>query len=494
MQEQYAISREQMYHLDKRTMQEFKLESQVLMEVAALKSSQKIAEKFDIKKHKFLIMCSHGNNGGDGFGIARWLINSLAEVEILFVGQEHKMSPETYNNYMLCKKLNCSFIELDNFIDKELLPNTVLVDALLGIGFQGELKYPISNIIEKVNSQNISRVAIDIPSGLNANTGLTKLAFKADFTFTMAAIKQGMLLNSGPYYCGMIEVIDISIPEQYYQELDSFSTVHSYMEYPKRFRNSHKGDYGKVLIIAGSPIFSGAAILCSKACVKAGAGLVKLLHPQGMENIFESSLTEVMTKGITADSNIEEYLEWSDVVLIGPGLGQSSEAEKILTKLLKEYNKKLVIDADGINIVAKNRYLLFETKAQILLTPHLGEFSRLINKPLSDVKLDSIKYAQEFIQEYPVSLLIKSSNTLYIDKSSSCFNLTGNDGLSTGGSGDVLAGIIAGFIGQKMEIAKAAINAAYYLGRLVEEMSKSQETFSIIPNEIVNNIGKWRIV
>ncbi len=493
MQEQFVVSRAQMYQLDKRTMQEYPLDSQVLMEVAGLKSSQRILEIYDIKTYKFHILCSHGNNGGDGFVIARWLMNSSAEVEILFLGQEQKMSPETLNNYKLCQKLGCSFINLDDFLNREILPNSVIIDALLGIGFQGQLKETLFSLISKVNGVNVARVAIDIPSGLDADTGEVNLAFKADYTFTMAALKQGMLLNSGPSYCGKIEVIDISIPDQYYQDLDFYATVHSCMEYPKRHRNSHKGDYGKVLVIAGSPSFSGAAILSSKACVKAGAGLVKLLHPQGMENIFESSLTEIMTQGITSDSNIEEYFDWSDVILIGPGLGQGPEAVKLLTKILKEYDKKLVVDADGINIIAQNKKLLLATKAQILLTPHLGEFSRLVNIPLADIRLDLISQARKFVDEYNISLLIKSANTFYIDKNRASFNLRGNDGLSTGGSGDVLAGIITSFIGQKMNMAGAAINASYYLGKLAEKMCETQETFSLIPSEIIANIGKWSI-
>ena len=493
MQYQYVINREQMYQLDKRTMTEYPIESPILMEVAGLKSSQKLTEKFPTKNHTYLILCSHGNNSGDGFVIARWLINASANVEILFVGDESKMTSETHKNYLLCKKLGCLFIDNESFDLSSLLPDTVVIDALLGIGFQGQLRLPISLIIEQVNKLQNPRVAIDIPSGLDADTGESNLAFKADFTYTMAAIKQGMLLNKGPACCGKIEIIDIGIPEMYYKELDFSAKIQTQMKYPQRYKHSHKGDYGKVLIIAGSSGYSGAAILSAKACVKAGAGLVKLLHPQGMESIFESSLTEVMTTGITCETNLDEYLEWSDVLLIGPGLGQSKEAEHILVYVLKYYLKTLVIDADGINLIAKNRQILLRSKARILLTPHLGEFSRLSGISIPQLKQNLLKYTRNFIKEYPVSLLLKNANTLYIDPKCSRFNITGNDGLSTGGSGDVLAGIIVSFLGQKMTLADAAINASYYLGKLVEKMSQSQSTFSIIPSEIIEHIGKITI-
>jgi len=204
MQEQYVISREQMYQLDQRTMQEFSISSQVLMEIAGLKSTQKIIDLFPIKKHKYLILTSHGNNSGDGFVIARWLKNMSAEVDILFWGDEQKMSPETHNNYQLCRKLECQFIDLEEFNHKFISSNTIVIDAMFGIGFHGELREPISSFLEQINNLNLPRVAIDIPSGVNANTGEVKIAFRADYTFTMAAIKQVILLNLSTSYCGKI--------------------------------------------------------------------------------------------------------------------------------------------------------------------------------------------------------------------------------------------------------------------------------------------------
>ncbi len=493
MKHQYVISREQMYQLDKRTMDEFEIKSPILMEIAGLKSCQRIIDLFPIKSHKYLILCASGNNSGDGFVIARWLQNYSAQVKILFLGDQDKMSPETLNNYELCKKLNCEFIDISSFDYKKLSRETVLIDALMGIGFQGVLKDPIASLLNDINSLDNPKVAIDLPSGLDANTGQADLVFKADYTFTMAAVKQGMLLNSAPSYCGKIEVIDISIPDAYFKELDFYAIINDKMKYPIRFIHSHKGDYGKVVVIAGSESFSGAAILSCKACVKAGAGLVKLLHPKGMESIFESELTEIMTIGINQETIINEFLEWADTILIGPGLGQSKEAEHLFRNVLKHYEKTIVIDADGLNILAKNKELILRSRAKILLTPHLGEFSRLCGITIKELNKDIIKYARSFVKDYDVSLLLKSSKSLYIDRNKAVYNITGNDGLSTGGSGDVLAGLIASFVSQKLPLDEAAINASYYLGKLVEEMSKEQASFSIIPSEIIKQIGKYDI-
>lgn len=492
MQKKYVIDRETMYALDKRAMTEFSIPSRVLMELAGAQSAQKIAEKYGTAK-KFIILCGHGNNGGDGFVIARWLINRGATVEIIFSGDITKMSAETSANFNLCQKLECP-IHPDNSYDFLLnQANIVIIDALLGIGFQGKLRREVATLIEHANSSEAPKVAIDLPSGVNANTGEADNAFKADYTLTMAAIKQGMLLNTAPAHCGEVEVIDISIPDSYFPHNNRTGTLHSKLQYPHRFKHSHKGDYGKVVIIAGSPSYSGAAILSGKACVKSGAGLVKLLHPQGMETIFETSLTEIMTVGYNESLQIDELLKWADVVLIGPGLGLSNLAKQIVIKVLLNYKKTLVIDADGLNLVASQKYLLKESKANIILTPHLGELSRLCAISLPELKQDIINHARKFAEKYALSLLVKSSISFYINHSSLYFIKAGNDGLSTGGSGDVLAGIITSFVAQKMELQAAAVNGALYLGRIAELLSQTINTFSITPSALIDNIGSMEI-
>lgn len=493
MLKQYVISRETMYALDKRTMQEFAIPSRVLMELAGSQSAQHIAEKYGLNK-RFIILCSHGNNSGDGFVIARWLINMGAGVEIIMVGDENKMSPETLANYNLCRKLKCLIHEDNKYESTLTQPNIVLIDALLGIGFQGKLRGEVADLIKQANSIQAPKIAIDIPSGVDANTGEAEDAFQADYTLTMAAIKQGMLLNAAPTYCGEIKVIDISIPDSYFPHNNQIGQIHTNLQYPHRFKHSHKGDYGKVVIIAGSPSFSGAAILCSKACVKSGAGLVKLLHPKGMDSIFENSLTEVMTIGYADNLEIEELLAWSDVVLIGPGLGTTDVAKQILKKILLNYNKTLVIDADGLNILASMKHLLKESKANILLTPHLGELSRLCDISLTELQKDVLNLARKFVEEYSLSLLVKSSVSFYLDNSSLIFTTAGNDGLSTGGSGDVLAGIITSFIGQKLNIQEAAVNGSLYLGRISELLAQTTRTFSLTPTAIIDNIGRLEIL
>lgn len=491
----YVISREVMYDLDKKTMNNFGIPSRVLMEIAGQRMVDFLVSIEDKSTENILVVCGHGNNGGDGFVIARGLKNKGYYVNILFDGQIDKLSNESYINYELCQKLNIPITNFTSDNKKELInKSSVIVDAIFGIGFRGKLSTLYSSLIKELNDAKATRFACDIPSGLDADSGNAELAFKADYTCTMAAIKQGLILNKGIEFCGKIKVIDISIPQEYFQDKkNEVGVFKNKLELPKRFATSHKGDYGKVLIMAGSKSFTGAAILSSKACVKAGAGLVKLLHEKGIDQILENSLIEVMTDNYENQVRVDDFLQWSDVVLIGCGLGKREKAVEILKYILTNYCKKIVIDADGINIIAQENlfYLLAKSRAEILLTPHLGEFSRLVKRSLEDVRRDIISIARDFCKQYPyINLLVKSSVSFFMNNKELIYINKGNDGLSTGGSGDVLAGIITSFIAQGMNSKQAATNGSYYLGSIAEKLSESQQSFSIIPTEIINNIGK----
>ncbi len=487
----YVITRQQMYDLDSKTMNEYGISSEKLMETAGYTSYLKMVKYLDATKGRVLVLCGHGNNGGDGFVIARWLDKVSFDVKILFKGSKANMSPETLDNYKLCIKAGIEIIELNQeSLHKELEGRTqAIVDALLGIGFSGELKGDLAGCISQINEQDAIRIAIDIPTGLDADNGISKLAFKADYTYTMASIKRGMILNDGLLYCGKIEVIDIGIPNKfYYNSNEQYAELKEELDLPKRRINSHKGDYGRALIIAGSKAFTGAAILASRSCVRIGAGLIKLLHQPGLESIFETSLLEVMTSSYDT-SRFGEMLESSDVVLIGPGLGINPSSQSLLERVIQEYSGRLIIDADGLTLLSRNMAILNKAKCQILLTPHLGEFARLNSSSISEVKKDVIGYGQELVSKYKISILIKSSTTVCLNQEKCAYIVSGNDGLSTGGSGDVLAGIITGLCSQGMELWDSAVNASFYLGKLAEKIAGERATYSIIPSDLIDHIG-----
>ncbi len=306
------------------------------------------------------------------------------------------MSPETSENYERCKQLQIPIFEVSNEVewqDIELDLNRfdLIADAIFGVGFRGDLQGWLSQLIHEINQSKTPKVAIDIASGLNANNGTTKLAFKADKTYTMAAPKYGHFLGKGKEYSGAVEVMDIGIPESLFEKFPpkAMLITEENVRYPKRFSISHKGDYGKIGIIAGSPGFSGAAILASRSALRSGGGLITLFHPAGMETIFETQLLEVMTQAIPENQNVydwqkmKEKIENLDVLLVGPGLGTSLKVMTFLEQLFDYWNKTLVIDADGLNAIAKDKKLLSLLQNKpVLLTPHVGEFSRLIEKIL----------------------------------------------------------------------------------------------------------------
>ena len=354
--------------------------------------------------------------------------------------------------------------------------------AIFGIGFRGALQGDAKAIVEQINFSPAKVAAIDIPSGLCADSGVCNCCVLADWTLTMAAAKPGHFLGRGKAVCGQLVVVPIGIPEQ---ELAKSQDDFAYLDeqiLPRRSATMHKGDCGRLAIVAGSPGFSGAAILSSRAALHSGAGLVSLYHPAGMEQIFEVALTEVMTKSF-ADLDLAS----ADAVLIGPGLGTKNV--EILQKCLAENNEKLVIDADGLNILAENRELLQELNGAVL-TPHIGEFARLCQCSIAQILAEPTLKLREFVQRYRCSVLLKSHTSLFCQGQKIWFIDKGNDGLATGGSGDVLAGVIASFLAQGLSPEKACLGGAFLVGDTAEKLAKVYGTPAITPSRVVQNFFK----
>ncbi|MDP8231206.1 MAG: NAD(P)H-hydrate dehydratase [Candidatus Zophobacter franzmannii] len=497
-----VLSPKQMYHLDTKTMEEFGIPSRVLMENAGKGCADYInKELLASANSEISVFCGSGNNGGDGSVIARWLSEYNHIVTVFLLGNENKFSSETRANYDLLLKLNIPIIVIEDVEawKAQRLPfikSQIVIDAIFGIGFRGKIEGYYSSIIKSINNSKKLIISIDIPSGLDVETGMSELCVKADHTLTLAALKYGHLIGRGREYCGKTTVIPIGIPAHYFAEVGISEHIDSEChKLPERSKFSHKGDYGRVAIIAGSKGFTGAAVMASKAALRSGAGLITLFHPKSLSNIFEIQLTEVMTSEIqeiegkpdTADllNRLEKY----DIVLLGPGIGVSEYSKAILEEILVKYQGKLVIDADGLNILSNNRHLLNQLAYRdILLTPHIGEFSRLCEKSITAIQADTIKALKEFIGKYRTKVLLKSSTTIYADESALQFSTAGNDGLSTGGSGDVLAGIIASFIGQGLLTRDASISASYLLGKTAEKLAETKGTPSITPTDIIANL------
>jgi ADP-dependent NAD(P)H-hydrate dehydratase / NAD(P)H-hydrate epimerase len=496
------LSREEMYFYDKHTIEKIGIPGKVLMENAGMGCTDFIAQNCLNPKDKTAIFCGNGNNGGDGFVISRLLKIMNFDVTVFLLGKIEKMSPETKDNYDLCVENSIEIIDLtDSENPKETLKLyefDLIIDAIFGIGFKGEVRGFISGVIQSMNSSNAKVVSIDIASGLDADTGVAQNSIAADFTLTMAAYKYGHFLGDGLKFSGLTKIIDIGIPENLFDKFPPKLKLitKENANYPIRKPYFHKGDYGRVGIIAGSPGFSGAAIMASKGALRAGAGLITLFHPPNLSTIFETALTEVMTFAMP-EKDEDNYdieamirtLNKQDVLLIGPGIGTNEKIKKLAIEILKVWSKPAVLDADMLNIIANDSELLKLISGKpFVLTPHIGEFARLTGKSIAEISENPISILRKFCSQNNLNILLKSSVSIFCNGFSETINITGNDGLATGGSGDVLAGILVSFLGQKLPMKDSAVSAAYLLGKTAERIAKKRKSASIIPTDIIEEL------
>lgn len=472
--------------VDNYTIGEVGIPSMVLMERAALSMTEYIKNVISRDK-RVLCICGTGNNGADAIAVARQLVCAGYMADILIVGNEDRGSEEFFAQKSIATKCNVEF--LDNVTTRESVAyNEVckkiqkeydfIVDGIFGIGLSREIEGVVKDFILYINSitaktnknGNVLKVAaVDIPSGLNSSTGqIMGCAIKADYTITFGARKAGMYLCNGKDVCGQIVVRDIGFPDFAYES--ALTNLQSYLviededlrEYFPRKAHSNKGTYGKVLVIAGSENMYGAAYLSSMAAFKVGAGLVKIVTHKDNKELIYSKLPEAMISTYEVEKDIDNLsletdILWADAVLIGPGLSTSIIAKRLLEKTLnicRQYNKYLVIDADGLNIMSADDNLLNMLYEKVVITPHMGEASRLMKKDIPVLSNNMVGMAYDFSDKHNVNIILKDSTTVILGIESlenKCnnrvyVNINGNPGMATAGSGDVLAGIVVGIL------------------------------------------------
>jgi len=498
------VSSQQIKELDSKTINDFGIPSRVLMENAGKGCADLLHNAFSgLLKQGVVVLCGFGNNGGDGFVIARWLDYYGYDVSIITVCKGNS-SPETIANRDLCKKLLIEFIDVNDEDFEELSEQVlfdagIIIDAVYGINFKGKLNEQVSNLFKLANETKAQRVAIDIPSGVNADTGTAELAFQAGLTLSIEALKYGHLLGNGKLFSGILKVIPIGIPDLLWDDVNAAVLLdETTAQLPDRSDFSHKGDYGRIAVFAGSPGFTGAAFLASLAAVKSGAGLVTIFcHPEQMR-LYDNKPYEVMVRAIPVQEGgkidsaaLMQTLDRYDVILFGPGCTVSEFTLQTLGFVLNVWNKSAVIDADGLNTLAQHPELYAQLADKpIILTPHWGEFCRLAGTTTDDLQQDCMAQLRQFVEKHKTKVLLKSHTSIYHDSDITYLNISGNDGLATGGSGDVLSGLIAGFLAQKMSPANSAGMAAYYLGLTAEQLADKQKKLSITPTAILDNIFK----
>ncbi len=503
------LTDKQMQEVDRRAMEELKIPGLILMENAGNRVFHEIAAVNYLPGKKILVACGGGNNGGDGFVIARHLAAAGAKVTVLALAAREKYRGDAAVNLNL---LNHTPLNLD-FILKEtdlarvgfyLEGTSLVVDSLFGTGLNQKVHGLYKEVIDKINLFSGRVIATDIPSGINASTGAVMgVAVRASLTVTFAFPKRGLFFYPGREYCGKIKIVDIFIPSFLGEEEGSgvvlLTKGKALAMLPQRRGNSHKGDYGRVFILAGAPGYTGAAFLTSMTAQRAGAGLVTLGIPAGLHNIMESLLTEVMTVslpetpngGLSAQSPevMKNYLKKSDVLAIGPGLGKGKDIREILLSLLPTYASPMVIDADGLNAIAPTPEVLRQASLSPVLTPHLGEMSRLTGLSVAEIKKNSLELAREMSKKWQAVLVLKGAPTIVALPGGAVYvNTTGNEGMATGGTGDVLTGLIAGFIAQGASPAEAAV-AAVYLHALAGDIAAEKlGKRGLIASDVMNMI------
>lgn len=442
------------------------------------------------------VICGGGNNGGDGFVIARRLADMGHGVAVFSTGHREKMTPESRANYDALGDMGITCVYLDDAhrpaFQKELSQCAAVADCLFGNGLKDRpLTPPYVQLIQWINDADALRFAIDIPSGLRADIGLpVGAAVRADCTIAIQAVKAGCMLADGPDYCGLIKAVDIGIDTK---ESPDWGTLdRSDLSWPrKRNKNSHKYQYGVVAAVAGSQGMYGAGVLACQGALKAGAGLVtSYIAQEGYPIYAEKMPPEIMVRSYGSNFPDNPFLEArKSAVLFGPGIGRSRDYSAFLAYLLQS-RIPAVIDADGLWHLAKQKELLEKHNGPLILTPHFGEFSALTGKPVQELMQDPVGCGLAFAAKYQTVLVLKSHHTLIISPEGRVrFNTTGNAGMAVGGSGDVLAGMIAAILAAGEDPYDAALAGVYYHGAAGDAYAGRFGETTLTPTDLINSLS-----
>ena len=503
-----VVTAAEMRAIDQLAIEEYGIPGIVLMENAGLKVVDAVCRQLGgyVRGKAITIFAGKGNNGGDGLVAARHLFNMGADVRLMMVAEPDGLTGDAGVNLTIWHKMQQKIYPVYqpngiNMVKVSLMSTDLIVDAIYGTGFKGMVNEKVSRIIELINDSQVPVIAVDIPSGLEADTGkIPGACVKATATITFGLPKLGLVLEQGAGVTGALEVVDISLPSSLLSDkslkrylLDA-DTVSSWL--PRRKTGTHKGDFGRVLVVAGSVGMAGAAILTATACLRTGAGLVTLAVPGQIHDAVTAKVPEIMTlplphkDGVLSGNALDDILEKLknvDVLAIGPGLSQNRETTELVQRLLPQVKIPLVLDADGLNALAGDTTILKDITAPMILTPHPGEMARLLGVSTSEVQQQRLALALQQAKSWNLTVLLKGARTLVAAPDGTLYiNSTGNPGMATAGSGDVLTGIIAGLIAQGLEITPAAAAGAYLHGMAGDRGSVDLGTYGLLAGDILN--------
>lgn len=509
----YILSGEQSKYIDNYCIHEMEIPSVVLMERAALSVAGLIENEFGSreggKKPNIMVVCHTGNNGADGLAAARILNDRGYSVNVFIIGMPEKGTKEFHIQLAI---INHTDIQIE-YVQEKTIDFTgydVIVDGIFGIGLSRNVQGIYADIMDGINQSECKVVSIDIPSGLNSDTGQPMgTAVIADHTVTFGNLKLGHKVSQGRDYCGAVHVTDIGFRKEAYEQLFKQENIRytrsvdlsgnpicfegqKVSGLPVRKQASNKGTYGKVAVIAGLGGMPGAAYFSAKAAYQCGSGLVKVITTKENTSILKSMLPEAIYADIDEmediQAGIRKLVSDCRALVIGPGLGREDLAIQAVTVSM-ELKLPIVIDADALNILGVHRELLRKIKDNIIVTPHIMEMSRLMGMERSEIMKDIVKAAEGFVQIYGGICILKDSSTVvsYMagDRIQTYVNITGNSGMATGGSGDVLSGILGGLLAQQTELWNAA-ELGVYLHGIAGDLAAAEKTeYSVMASDIL---------
>lgn len=505
----------QMKQIDGYSIDEIGIPSLVLMEKAALSVALEIKKELvghGKSDNRILAVCGVGNNGGDGVAALRILKEWGYEGAVLLVGDENRASEQMKVQLSIARKLLIPVIPYEGITNNHLFYQeyTIIIDAIFGIGLSKEVGGIYKQVIEDMNHYSHQTgdkkpckvYAVDIPSGIHASSGkVMGCAIEADVTVTFGVNKLGLVLYPGCEYAKEVVVADIGFPEVSVEKADINTFCYEKEDIrkllPVRKQDSNKGTYGKVLVIGGSENMAGACCFAAKAAYTMGAGLVKVMTEKVNQVIVQTLLPEALLSTYEESTILEEKetilreMQWATVIILGPGLGKKASAS-MLTEWVLEYAKvPVIIDADGLNLIADNggleRVLHMNN---VILTPHLKEMERLTGDSVCKMKEDIVAYAREKMSEAEAVLVLKDSRTVVTDGKSVYVNISGNSGMAKGGSGDVLTGIIAGLLAQKADRFLAAGLGVYLHGLAGDNVVEETSRYSLLAGDFIWGLKK----
>lgn len=455
-----------------------------LMQNAGESCVKKILKNYPCENKNIAVICGNGNNGGDGFVVAKELQEKGANVTVVLpLGLPKTETAKYYFNKLENIKTTADFTgEYD-----------IIIDALFGIGLNRELNENICTLLTEINTCNAIKISIDIPSGIEVDSGkVLGNAFKADLTVTFIAYKPCFFLPLGNEYCGKVVVADIGV-----EPVDYSFTINQKTEIKKRPKNSHKGTFGTALIICGSYGMAGAAILCARAALRSGVGIAKVVACESIYQTLTLGVPEAVCIPVkqnslgtlTSELPPQKAFKKTTAVLFGCGVGLNPDTETLLKNLIKTVTVPFVIDADGINALASSIDILKNSKVPVILTPHPAEMARLCKTTVREVEGNRIEIAKNFATKYNCFVVLKGANTIIASPNGEiCVNANGNPALAKGGSGDALAGVIVSLLAQGLPTFEAVKTAVYLHSEAADKALDKRNEYSILASDIIEEL------